>query len=208
MRVILKSSLFPGSTFVRIFTALSPLSPPCLSFLLQQDLNELDHLHWNQDDTYDLGGAHVIIKEGYGALSAKVAETLDIRLNTEVKSIKLLDDAASCVEVVMQSNGKSTMMRAGYVVVTLPLGVLKSRLVSAVPGGWNYLCTRRPPFRPPSSPRFACYPCSVFPCLQSLWEVPRFIQRDNASFRGQLLPIGEKCTKKIISSAGFIRFVI
>ncbi|CAM9271273.1 unnamed protein product, partial [Sphacelaria rigidula] len=93
------------------------------------DLNDLDHLHWNQDDTYDLGGAHVIIKEGYGALSSKVAETLDIRLNTEVKSIKLLDDAASCVEVVMQSKGKTTMMRAGYVVVTLPLGVLKSRLV-------------------------------------------------------------------------------
>lgn len=98
-------------------------------YFLPKDLNDLDHLHWNQDDVYDFDGDHVIIKEGYAALSSKVAATLDIQLNTEVKSIKLIDDAASCVEVVVTSGGKSTMLRAGYVVVTLPLGVLKSRLV-------------------------------------------------------------------------------
>lgn len=41
-----------------------------------------------------------------------------------------LDDAQSNVEVVVSSQGKNTSLRAGYVVVTLPLGVLKSRLVS------------------------------------------------------------------------------
>lgn len=78
---------------------------------------------------YDFDGDHVIIKEGYSALSLKVAATLDIRLNTEVKCIKL-DDAQSCVEVVASCAGKITSHRAGYVVVTLPLGVLKSRVVS------------------------------------------------------------------------------
>lgn len=104
------------------------MSSPCVRL---KDLNELDHLHWNQDDVYDFDGDHVIIREGYAALSSRVADTLDIRLNTEVKSIKL-DDAASCVDVVLHSGGKSTMLRAGYVVVTLPLGVLKSRLVSSM----------------------------------------------------------------------------
>lgn len=42
-----------------------------------------------------------------------------------------LDDAQSNVEVVVRSEGKTTSLRAGYVVVTLPLGVLKSRVVSA-----------------------------------------------------------------------------
>lgn len=72
----------------------------------------------------------MIIKEGYAALSSRVAATLDIRLNTEVKLIRL-DDAQSNVEVVVSSEGKTTSLRAGYVVVTLPLGVLKSRVVSA-----------------------------------------------------------------------------
>lgn len=71
----------------------------------------------------------MVIKEGYASLSSRVAATLDIRLNNEVKSIKL-DDGQSCVEVVVNSKGKTTSLRAGYVVVTLPLGVLKSRFVS------------------------------------------------------------------------------
>ncbi|CAM9492803.1 unnamed protein product [Ectocarpus sp. 12 AP-2014] len=96
------------------------------------DLNELDHLHWNQDDEYDFDGDHVIIKEGYAALSSRVAATLDIRLNTEVKMIRL-DDAQSNVEVLVNSEGKDTTLRAGYVVVTLPLGVLKARLVRFKP---------------------------------------------------------------------------
>lgn len=93
-----------------------------------KDLSELDHLDWNQDDVYDFDGDHVVIKEGYAALSSRVAATLDIRLNTEVKMIRL-DDAQANVEVVIRSEGKATSLRAGYVVVTLPLGVLKSRLV-------------------------------------------------------------------------------
>lgn len=78
---------------------------------------------------YDFEGDHCIIKEGYAALSSRVAATLDIQLNTEVRMIRV-DDAQSNVEVVVKSGGKTTSMRAGYVVVTLPLGVLKSRLVS------------------------------------------------------------------------------
>lgn len=78
---------------------------------------------------YDFAGDHVIIKEGYSALSSRVASTLDIRLNTEVKSIKL-DDAHSRVEVVGNSKGELQTFLAGYVVVTVPLGVLKSRMVS------------------------------------------------------------------------------
>lgn len=105
------------------------LCSPAPLLALKQDLNELDHLHWNQDDEYDFDGDHVIIKEGYAALSSRVAATLDIRHNTEVKMIRL-DDAKSNVEVVVCNEGKTTSLRAGYVVVTLPLGVLKSRLVS------------------------------------------------------------------------------
>lgn len=114
-----------------VLTSLSTLWRICTrpSCTPSQDLNELDHLHWNQDDVYDFDGDHVVIKEGYAALSSRVAATLDIRLNTEVKSIKI-DEGKSCIEVVVNSKGETTALQAGYVVVTLPLGVLKSRLVS------------------------------------------------------------------------------
>ncbi|CAM9423377.1 unnamed protein product, partial [Discosporangium mesarthrocarpum] len=62
------------------------------------DLHDLDHHHWNQDDVYDFEGDHVMIKEGYSSLSGAVSSTLDIRLNTEVKSIRL-DEGKACVEV-------------------------------------------------------------------------------------------------------------
>lgn len=81
-----------------------------------------------------------MIKEGYAALSSKVAATLDIRLNTEVKTIRL-DDAQSNVEVVVNHGGKTASLRAGYVIVTLPLGVLKSRLVGVTSNSFVASCS-------------------------------------------------------------------
>ncbi|CAM9738978.1 unnamed protein product, partial [Choristocarpus tenellus] len=92
------------------------------------DLQELSHLHWNQDDVYDFDGEHVMIKEGYASLSVAVAETLDIRLNTEVKAIHM-DEHRARVDVTVVTGQKTSSMRADYVIVTLPLGVLKNRLV-------------------------------------------------------------------------------
>lgn len=94
-----------------------------------QDLDELDHTHWNEDDMYDFEGDHVVIKEGYATLSSRVAATLDIRLETEVRGVRIRDEWGG-VEVLAVSKGESKVVQAGYVVVTLPLGVLKARTVS------------------------------------------------------------------------------
>jgi monoamine oxidase len=58
-----------------------------------------------------------------------LAKTLDIRLNAEVKTIRLEKQRG---EVTVQlSNGES--LTADYLVCTLPLGVLKSRAVQFQP---------------------------------------------------------------------------
>ena len=81
---------------------------------------------WEWDSDEEFSGQHVIFPQGYNQITNGLAQGLDIRLNTEVKTIKY---SQSGVEV-QTSNGTFTSEK---VVVTIPLGVLKQAEVKFEP---------------------------------------------------------------------------
>jgi monoamine oxidase len=74
---------------------------------------------WHFDDGKDLAGHEAVLTPGYGPIVARLARGLDIRLDEPVTAIAPI---AGGVEV-STSRG---LHRADHVIVTLPLGVLKS----------------------------------------------------------------------------------
>lgn len=74
---------------------------------------------WHFDDDEDFEGGDVLLNQGYGPIVASLAEGLDVRLSEVVESIT---PTAMGAEVVTQK----TRHQARHVIVTLPLGVLKS----------------------------------------------------------------------------------
>jgi monoamine oxidase len=82
------------------------------------------------EDGYEVYGyGDSVFVDGYGSLVAKLAEGLDIRFGEVVGSIEYGPSAGGKVLVRTQSNDH----RANRVIVTLPLGVLKSGRVSFRP---------------------------------------------------------------------------
>lgn len=71
-------------------------------------------------------GPDVIFPQGYDALVKALADDLDIRLNTWVKGIKYTDEQVE----VTTSKG---VFKADYVIVTVPLGVLKKGKIAFEP---------------------------------------------------------------------------
>lgn len=88
------------------------------------DAKNLSLWEWDSDEEFD--GKEVVFPNGYHQIVKGLAQGLDIRLNTEVKSIKY---SQSGVEVET-SNG---MFTSEKVVVTIPLGVLKQAQVRFEP---------------------------------------------------------------------------
>ena len=74
---------------------------------------------WNFDDGTDFPGGDVVFNRGYGALVDQMAQGLDIRLGAVVRTIAPAGDGV----VVTTEAGQHI---ADRVIVTLPLGVLKS----------------------------------------------------------------------------------
>ncbi len=72
------------------------------------------------------GGDEVILPQGYGRLTQILAQGLDISLRTPVREIRMEGDGVT----VVTANGP---LRAKRVLVTLPLGVLKSGRVKIEP---------------------------------------------------------------------------
>jgi monoamine oxidase len=73
---------------------------------------------WSGDD--------LLLPEGYGALVARLAEGVDVKLATEVTQIDW-----SGAGIVAQTNAGT--IRAGFAIVTVPVGVLKSGALRFVP---------------------------------------------------------------------------
>jgi monoamine oxidase len=80
----------------------------------------------NFDDGANEGGGDALLPEGYDQVVAAVANGLDVRLGHVVTSIDTSGDRA--VVVTAQGN-----FRAGAVVVTVPLGVLKAGTIEFLP---------------------------------------------------------------------------
>jgi monoamine oxidase len=110
------------------------------------DLAKVSLEHWDQDDIHEFKGRHALIRDGYGAIADRLAEELPMRLGTVVEAIRY--DAGA--RLSPKSLSKPTHERArvfvrearterryaiaaDIVLVTLPIGVLKSGDVAFEP---------------------------------------------------------------------------
>ncbi|RIK09564.1 MAG: monoamine oxidase [Acidobacteria bacterium] len=82
--------------------------------------DNLDHASaWYSDDDEEFDGAGVVLPQGYGKVAAEVGAGLKIELNKPIREINYSKDHATVITL----NEEHQVDR---VVVTLPLGVLKS----------------------------------------------------------------------------------
>ncbi|KAJ3682068.1 hypothetical protein LUZ60_014641 [Juncus effusus] len=100
-------------------------------------LKEVSLPHWNQDDVYGgFGGAHCMIKGGFGNVVESLAHGLDVRLNHVVTDIMYHDnnndgnDGNNKVKVKVLDGGE---FEGDAVLVTIPLGCLKANSVKFSP---------------------------------------------------------------------------
>lgn len=99
-----------------------------LEFANATPLTSLSLKHWDQDDDFEFSGSHMTVRNGYSCLPGALAEGLDIRLNTAVRHVRY---NRTGVEIVTQSTSKASItttqtFKGDAVLITLPLGVLKS----------------------------------------------------------------------------------
>ncbi|KAL8166101.1 hypothetical protein V2J09_007600 [Rumex salicifolius] len=99
-------------------------------------LKQVSLPHWNQDDVYGgFGGAHCMIKGGYGAVVESLAEGLPILSNQVVTDISYNGKASSSSRPfnvkVSASNGSEYFGDA--VLITVPLGCLKAESIKFSP---------------------------------------------------------------------------
>jgi monoamine oxidase len=120
-------------SFEAIFNSLYPtkVNDRLWKFLLSTyvtfdtgDLNNLSSLLYNEGEEF--GGAEKIATNGYDTIPNFLANGLNVQLNQRVSKIDY-----SNTRVKITHNGKET--EADYVVVTVPLGVLKSGNIQFVP---------------------------------------------------------------------------
>ncbi len=89
------------------------------------DLDDLSVWYW--DDVEEFYGAHVLFPEGYDRVVEKLAAKLDIRIQHEVRRINYRRKRKVRIETTRAA------FEADRVVVTVPLGVLKSGSISFSP---------------------------------------------------------------------------
>jgi len=95
-----------------------------LEFNTGGDISKLSSKFFDDDEEY--GGTDLIITNGYDKVTDFLATGLDIRLNTRVSSIDYSDS-----KVNISTNGN--IIDADYVVVSVPLGVLKNNVITFTP---------------------------------------------------------------------------
>ena len=88
------------------------------------DIEKLSSLIYDEGE--DFGDEEVLITNGYDKIPNYLAQSLDIKLNTRVNMIDYSD------EKVLISHGDG-VLEADYVLVTVPLGVLRSKAIEFCP---------------------------------------------------------------------------
>ncbi len=95
-----------------------------LEFNTGGDISKLSSIFFDDDEEYT--GKDVIITNGYDKVTDFLAQGLDIRLNTRVTAINY-----SNAKVNVNANGNN--IEADYVIVSVPLGVLKNNAITFIP---------------------------------------------------------------------------
>ncbi len=88
------------------------------------DISKISSKFFDDDEVFS--GDDVIITNGYDKVTDFLAQGLDIRLNTRVTAINY-----SSLKVNITANGNA--IEADYVVVSVPLGVLKKNVIAFTP---------------------------------------------------------------------------
>ena len=89
-------------------------------------LSKVSMAHWNQDEAYGgFGGAHCMIKGGYGAVTDALAEGLDVRTSAPVSAVRRVDGDGDEGYVQVTTAAGETI-RGAACVITVPLGCLKN----------------------------------------------------------------------------------
>ncbi|NDE06863.1 MAG: hypothetical protein EBZ89_05675, partial [Chloroflexi bacterium] len=87
---------------------------------------------WWFDDDVAFPGVDQVLPDGYGALTDLLARGLDIRLSQRVTNVSIAGNTV-VIAATSTTGGASSTLVADRVVVTLPLGVLKSGAVTFAP---------------------------------------------------------------------------
>lgn len=95
-----------------------------LEFDTGGDIGELSSLDFYDDETF--GGDDLIITDGYDKVAEYLAEEIDIQLNTKVTAIDFSDQL-----VQVSTDGED--YEADFILMTVPLGVLKENAISFTP---------------------------------------------------------------------------
>ena len=95
-----------------------------LEFNTGGDIAQLSSKYFDDDEEFS--GADVIVTNGYDKVTDFLAKGLDIRLNSRVTVINYANN-----KTIVTANG--TDLAADYVVVSVPLGVLKNNTVTFTP---------------------------------------------------------------------------
>jgi monoamine oxidase len=95
-----------------------------LEFDTGGDISKLSSKFFDDDEEFN--GEDLIITNGYDKVTEFLAEGLDIRLNTRVTSINYYNKKVS-----VEAN--DTILAADYVIVSVPLGVLKNNTINFTP---------------------------------------------------------------------------
>eukprot|EP00698_Gefionella_okellyi_P018834 TRINITY_DN5693_c0_g1_i2.p1 TRINITY_DN5693_c0_g1~~TRINITY_DN5693_c0_g1_i2.p1 ORF type:complete len:851 (+),score=182.56 TRINITY_DN5693_c0_g1_i2:197-2554(+) len=91
-------------------------------------LDKLSVTEWDQDDGYQMNGAHCMVRQGYGRVPQGLASGLHIRLGAKVVSVNM--NATGGGHVALESG---ETIRGDAILCTLPLGVLKANVVQFNP---------------------------------------------------------------------------
>ncbi|XP_029159001.1 lysine-specific histone demethylase 1A [Nylanderia fulva] len=107
-----------------------------LEFANATSLSNLSLKHWDQDDDFEFTGSHLTVRNGYSCVPVALSEGLDIRLNTAAKAVRYGPNGVEVWAAPSRSpHTNHTVYKADAVLVTLPLGVLKT---SAPPSGVSF----------------------------------------------------------------------
>lgn len=115
------NSLYPTQANNRLWKY---LLSAYLEFNTGGDISKLSSKFFDDDEEFN--GEDLIITNGFDKVTDFLAQGLDIRLNTRVTSINYTNTKS-----IINANGNN--IEAHYVIVTVPLGVLKKNVISFTP---------------------------------------------------------------------------
>jgi monoamine oxidase len=115
------NSLYPSQANSRLWKY---MLSAYLEFDTGGDISKLSSKYFDDDEVFT--GKDLIITNGYDKVANLLGQSLDIRLNSRVTEINY-----AATKSLVKTNG--TVIEADYVIVSVPLGVLKNNSIAFTP---------------------------------------------------------------------------